>query len=165
MSNVTGVIERVTSAQRMTRNGQATAYSIMVDDTWYGCGFKALPSDAIEGAKVSFGFEQRGEYKNLSTPIEVVDKAAPGVAAGSTSRNPTDARQEVIVYQSARNAAIETFKALADCEAIKLPAKQADKFDPAMAIIHEMTIDYHLEAMGVYTGEIKVGAGAYSEDD
>ena len=63
MSKVTGVVEKLHTVG--TNNG-GTAYNIVVDDVWYGCGFKSPGCN--EGDTVSFSFTTRGNFKNVDMP-------------------------------------------------------------------------------------------------
>ena len=47
--------------------------------------------------------------------------------------------QKKIQYQASRNTAIAALDVLLKAEAVKLPAKQADKYDAALALIDELT--------------------------
>ncbi len=159
MPEVTGIIERKTSAMRNTRNGSVEVFSLQINGEWYGCGFKKLPAGAEEGANISFSYDQNGEYKNLNaTTVTVVSAAAAPPAGGSAPArgNAGDDRQRVIVYQSARNAAIEAFAAMSAADAIALPTKKGDKYDAAMAFIVELTDRFHVDAMAVYTGDLTI---------
>lgn len=57
--------------------------------------------------------------------------------------------QRAIQYQSSRNAAIAAFDVLLKAEAVKLPAKQADKYDAALALIEELTDHFNHQVDGL----------------
>jgi len=157
MSKVTGIIEKVWENAVKTRTGHATAYSIVVEGTKYSCGFK-LPPGVVEGANVSFGTVVNGNYTNADT--KTMEVLAPPTAHTATPApkggTSAEARQEVIVYQSSRNAAIAVVDIMERAGAIKLPAKQADKYDAMVALVGLLTDEFHCDAMDVYTGNMVV---------
>lgn len=143
-----GVIENVSTKNGMGKNGPWTMYSMQVNGEWYGCGFK--PIQAGKNDYVSFDFEQSGNYKNAKN-VQVVaapagaaqqaPSASPAQAAGSA---PVSKRDVSIQYQSSRKDAIQTLDLLLKNEAISLPAKKADKFDAALALLDEITARFYL---------------------
>jgi len=120
---------------------------IKVGDKWYNGTVEQL-KDVEWKSDVSFKVDDSGSIIEIST----TKAAAPQTKrAGGGWDDPK--RQEVIVFQSARNAAIDLYKALMSTEAIKLPTKQSDKFDASLALVNEFTIDFHKQAMAIYEGK------------
>jgi len=161
MPQMTGIIEQRNSAQRKTRFGDKTTHSIRIGEDWYGDGFKGFPDDAVEGASVEFEFTESGSYKNvIPHTMRVVAPPAerPAAAASAPARGGqgADARQEVIIYQAARNTATELLKVAVELEAVKLPTKQADKYDALLALHGELAEQLHCDAMDVYTGNMVI---------
>ena len=158
MSEKTGMIEKVSSATRNTRYGSKEVFSIQVDGDWYGCGFDPLPAGAVEGATVSFSTAVNGKYTNADCKtMQVVSgpSAAPSAGSGTSPKGGhDDPRQRVIVYQSARNAAIDAIALMQQLEVVSLPAKKADKYDAFFALLNEVTDRFHVDAMAVYTGDL-----------
>lgn len=159
---VRGVVGRIN--KRETTTGK-TAYSFALkgQDGWYSAGFNA-PQFA-EGSSIQFEFEQNGNFRNaknivpwtsdgeqVAPPVKSFVNKAGGRSFGGKSEEEKaywsnrDAKEVVtqrrIEIQAARNAAIETVKVLATLDAVKMPTKQADKYDVAMALIDEITSKY-----------------------
>ena len=155
-----GYIQNIATKQGQGRNGPYTMYSMKVDNEWYSCGFK--PINAKEGDYVSFSIIQKGQYKNAeniaptATAAPAAQAAAPQASGGAV---PVNKRDISIHFQSSRNAAISTVDLLLKSEAVKLPAKQSDKYDAALALIDEITARYYLKLEDV------IEAGGLSEED
>lgn len=132
MSNVAGIVASKSRA----------GTGIKVDDIWYN-GTKEQLANVNFRATV----ELEADADRKITSIKVLDAGSQQSASVQTG---FDARQEVIVFQSARNAAIDLFEKLHTAGAIKLPAKQADTYGAAMAFINEHTAEFHKQAMAIY---------------
>ncbi len=134
MSSVTGIVASKSRA----------GTGIKVDDVWYNGTREQL-------ANVNFRatVELTADNDRKITAVKVLEDNGTSPAAQATAPG-FDARQEVIVFQSARNAAIELFAKLQATGAIKLPTKQADQYGAAMAFINEHTAEYHKQAMAIY---------------
>jgi len=152
MSNtITGTIEKVFER----KVGKGTAYSIAVNDVWYGCGFHK--PDAKEGDVVTFDWENNNRgYPQIiagadkKAKITVVD-SAPAAAQGGGGTAPVNARQVSIEYQAARNSAIALLPTLIAQEAVPAvtKAKIADKYDATLLLIKELSDHFYLELQEV----------------
>lgn len=137
-----GHINKISTKQGTGRNGPWTMYNLEIDGTWYGCGFKK--PDANEGDYVEFDVVQKGEYKNA----ENVKRSAGQPAAspsGPAPSIPVNKKDVSIHYQSCRKDAIQTLGVLLTHDAVKLPAKAADKYDAALALINELTNQFYFD--------------------
>lgn len=141
-----GYVQKMSTKQGVGRNGPWTMYSINVDGEWYSCGFK--PPQCQEGDYVSFNVVQKGQYKNAENVAAIPQQSAPsnsgGAPAAQSGSLPVNKKDVSIHYQSCRKDAIQTLSVLLQHEAVKLPAKQADKYDAALALITELTNQYYL---------------------
>lgn len=156
MSEITGVVT--------SRNPKGTGIQVGGAPEWY-MGKGDVLTDAIPGAEVKLKYENKANYKWV-TDVEIVTKAkTTSATTQATAENKVqtkkqtgyekaqDDRQRVIVYQAARNAAIEMAKVAAQSDALALPAKKADKFDALAAFVDELTVKFFDEAMNKYNGE------------
>ena len=138
---VTGKVES------KARNGKG----IKVDGVWYNS-----PTSSMLNA---VSWNGRGFTPEVVT-LEVEDKKiisvgsdAPAAAAPAAKQGSFEDRQTVIVWQSARNAAIEFVKAAYAAEAVPLPTNKADRLDAFMDLVDRYTKVFHLDAMEVYDGK------------
>lgn len=177
MSIGKGVVSKINA--RATANG-GTSYSFALkgQDGWYGLGFTA--PQFKEGSSVQFDIVQRGNYfdaKNIvpwdgsgdqpAPPVrEVVAK--PGFSGGKRPFGGGKSEEEKaywgnrdakekdtqkrIEVQAARNAALEFLKLAVSAEAVKLPAKQADKYDALAALLSEVMDGFLADNDGRITG-------------
>lgn len=136
MSSVTGEVARIFS------NDSGTFNVKMSDDEMYGF-FKTKPNFK-EGDTVTFSYSQRGKYRNAD-PKTVVVVAAPAAGQSATSSAGLS-NQDIIRYQAARNSALTFLQLAAQTDAVKLPAKQAEKYDALMGLVHEVTDRFYQEA-------------------
>lgn len=144
MQKIQGYIDKITTKTGHGKNGPWTLYSILVNDNWYSCGFDA--PKAAESQYVEFDAEPNGKYNPNVKNLQVVQAAAaaPAAVGGAPKALPVNKKDVSIHFQSCRKDAIQTVGLLLQSEAVKLPAKQADKFDVAMALIDELTARYYL---------------------
>jgi len=155
-----GYVQKISSKNGMGKNGPWVLYSVQVDGNWYGAGFN--PPPCREGDLIEYDTIQKGQYTNienirLGTASAPAPVATPVAAAQAPPKNTT---QLSIHLQSSRNAAINCLDVLLKSEAVKLPAKQADKYDAAMALLDEITarffvqLEQDIEAGGISTEEV-----------
>lgn len=148
-----GHVNKISTKQGVGKNGPWTMYNLEIDGTWYGCGFNN--PNVPEGSFVEFDVVQKGQYTNANNVRLAQGMSAPQTPqAASTPAAPAQAprvnsRDVSIQYQSSRKDAIQTLGVLLESEAIKLPAKQADKYDAAMALIEEITAQYYIKLENV----------------
>ncbi len=141
------------SISGMVASKSKTGTGIKVDGTWYnGTTDMLLCVDYRDYAEL-----EADDKRNIIS-IKKMDSPQGAAASGGTPPSGggggynDSARQAVIVFQSARNASISLYTALAATDAVKLPTKQADKYEAAMAFINEHTEVFHEQAMQVYGG-------------
>jgi len=143
--NITGVVEFIGN-----RNG---IYSVKVGGEWYGF-YKTAPRCA-KGDTVFFEFKMNGKYMNADPKtLEVLTKAkvqeAP--AQKQVAGVDWDTRQRSIEFQAARNSALAFVEIVTKTEAVKLPAKQADKYDALMSLVDEVTGKFFNDTQQVVLG-------------
>lgn len=73
--------------------------------------------------------------------------------------------QKAIQFQASRNSAIAALDVLLKVEAVKLPAKQADKYDAALALLDELTARFQEQTTAVMTGKAPKAQAHDQEDD
>lgn len=153
-----GYVQKLSTKQGQGRNGPYTMYNVNIDGEWYGHGFK--PPQCNEGDYVQFNVIQKGQYKNADSISVVANNnvaSAPAPASAPVAALPVNKKDVSIHFQSCRKDAIQTVGILLAHEAVKLPAKQADKFDAAMALIDEITNQNYLRLEDVINeGGVKV---------
>ena len=160
LMKVQGFVEKLSTKQGQGRNGPWTMFSINVNGEWYSCGFKA--PNCQEGQYVEFDVVQKGQYKNAENVTPTQQASAPagnGGTGAAPASMPVNKKDISIHFQSCRKDAIQTLGVLLGNDAVKLPAKQADKYDAALALIDELTARYYLRLDDV------IAAGGLSEED
>lgn len=137
---VSGIVES------KSRNGTG----VKINGVWYNG-----TTDQLVGVEWKAQATIEVDAKNKVTAV--VGASAPAAstspAAGGGSGGGYDARQDVILFQSARNAAVDLFGKLHDAGAIKLPTKEADRMDAALAFVSEQTVMFYEESSRVFKGE------------
>lgn len=124
----------------------------MSDGQWYGHGFKQ-PSFG-KGDHVKFEYTVNGNFKNITVNSVTKSAAAPAPATapevnkytnGTVAVNVEKPKQEYwdnkdarITFLACRNTAVEIVRLAIDKEAIKMPAKTADKLNVIMASLDEV---------------------------
>lgn len=148
-----GVVARIYSKEF----GDSTAWSFTLrgDRTFYRLGNKK-PAFS-EGDSVQFEVEMKGQNAYARGVSQWADSdPVRGASASSVARTSSDVprtadefwrrkeqrdieTQKRIELQSCRNSAIELVKLLASAEAVKLPAKQADKVPVVEELVQHYT--------------------------
>lgn len=141
MSQITGKV------QSKSRAGTG----IKINNTWYNGKTDML-------ATVEYGSEATIEVDDKNNVIAVITAApaadtGPAKAVAKSGGWDDPRRQEVIVFQSARNAAIDVVDKMIQAGAVALPSKQADKLDAYNALVSIKTVEYYNQAMLVYEGQ------------
>lgn len=143
MSNtIRGTVQKV-----YEKNG---FFYLIIDDTFYGFG-KRRPS-AKQGDYVTFAADQNGKYWNADDKTLIVTESTSDSVPSKASTPYTDKtskddywkereKRDIVIQgkiqmQSARNSAIEFVKLALSADAIKLPAKQADKADALFEFVN-----------------------------
>lgn len=163
--NIQGVVEVV--AQR------GKAYNVKIGNDWFGYGFSA-PSFK-KGDNVAFTTVLNGKFENVDVNTVEILSAAPTAAApagGGSGGGGKDAywadkekrddgRQAVIIYQSARNAAIDTIELAYNLGALSFPAKvkASEKLDVLREQIEAVTNSYYDNAVSIGNG-----SGAFTDE-
>ena len=132
-----GLVEKIT--ERTISNG-GVAYSALVNGDWIGLGFDAPVFK--EGDNISFDVMMKGKYKNMINAVIEAGAAVTQAATAAVSSGPApvfNGRDISIAYQSARRDAITAVNDMVQAEAVKLPAKQADKLDAYLALVGNVT--------------------------
>lgn len=133
---VTGVVT--------VRNPRGTGVQIDGSPQWYNASPGMLET-AVPGAKVKLTVNRKGTSAFVNG-VEVLEAAKEEPTNNSAPVNNYEKqqadRQSAIVYQSARNAAIELTGIALQAEAIPLPTKKADKWDALKAFVDELTVDF-----------------------
>jgi len=141
-----GYVQKISTKQGHGKNGPWTAYNLNIDGEWFSCGF-AKPA-CNEGDYVNYDSVQKGQYKNAENVSVIPRSAAP--AGGDGGGNiPVNRKDVSIHYQSCRKDAIALTGVLLSNGAIKLPAKQADQFDAAVALVNELTNQFYIDLENV----------------
>lgn len=150
-----GYVQKISQKSGHGAKGPYTLFSMNVDGEWYGTGFNAPACK--EGDYVSFDVVQKGKFKNAENVSVASQQSAVGSAPSGNI--PVNKKDVSIHYQSCRKDAIQTLGVLLQHEAVKLPAKQADKYDAALAILDELTNQYYLKLEDV------INAGGVTLED
>jgi len=141
-----GYLNKIGKKQGQGRNGPYTLFSAEIGGDWYGCGFNA--PNAKEGDYVTFDVVQKGQYKNAENIVVASNSNSGGGNGAKASAPPPVNKKDVSIhFQSCRKDAIQTVALLLsgdDKAAVKLPAKQAEKYDAVLALIDELTTRYYL---------------------
>lgn len=169
MSEVFGTVQRVVGKQR----GNGTAYSVQMDDgEWYGHGFQqpAFTQGAQIGFDIAWNGQyknidvgsvqvhqagqpqQQAPQQQQGGGQQLYNKPRGGGNSGGgggrekywdDKAKDDKIRQKQIQWQAARNTSIEFVKMAIENGAVKLPAKQAEKFEALLALVDEVARDYY----------------------
>lgn len=126
-----------------------TLYSIKLqnDNSLYMCG-ESKP-DCAKGDFVSFGYKEgrSGRFEVDVKSIKVKKAEVVQAGGGRSWKMDTgyDKRQETIEYQAARNSAIAAAGVILQANALKLPAKEADKYGVVIELIGTLTDKFFAE--------------------
>jgi len=167
-----GFVEVVNTTTE-TKSGKrlrSPLYSFKVGDDWFGCGFD---NPKIEkGDTVEFSYSE-GQYGKEADVSSIVKKSNADVKTAATSKSTgvsvAGDRQVSIVYQSQHRDAVAFVQFAVEQGAIKLPAKQADKYDVLLDLVEGLTVQWTLDALDPDLSETTSVSGASnavaSEDD
>ena len=149
MTTASGFVEAY-SAKTETKTGKrlrSPLYSFMVDNQWYGCGFDN--PNVEKGDTIEFTFT-KGTY-GLDVDVSSITKksntAVKSAATNKTGVSVAGDRQVSIVYQSQHRDAVSFVQFAVEQGAIKLPAKQADKYDVLLELVQGLTVQWCLDAL------------------
>ena len=147
MAKVSGVVQ-TTNEKWETKEGKrlrSPLYSIKVDDEWYGFGFDN--PNVQEGEAITFTAEKAKFGKGMDGVASSIERMAAGAPATVAATTKADDRQTSIVYQSQHRDALEAVKFMVEKDIIKLPAKQADKYDVFLGLVQDLTVTWTKEAL------------------
>lgn len=162
MSNQTsGIVAKIIS--KPAGNTGGTAYNFVIveagKDVWYGHGF--APTKFQEGDHITFSWTASGNFKNVdarsvrvgSAPAQSQQQqqAAPVAAQGGGGR--FNSTQLAIQYQASRNAAIHLLDVMVTAGALPLPTKKGDQYDAILAIVDDITNQFHTKTDKVVANE------------
>jgi len=145
-----GFVEQIGEKPGMGRNGPYTLFSVKVGGEWLGAGFKK--PECNQGDCIDYEIAMKGQYKNIANIKLATGGSAQAQNTGVATAPPAvriDTRDISIRYQSCRKDAIAVTNVLLANDALKLPAKQADKVDAALAFIEDITNQYYVALQGV----------------
>jgi len=144
-----GFVEQISEKQRTGANGNYMTYNVKINGEWLGAGYKK--PQCKQGDNIDYEITQKGQYKNI-TNISINSGAITTNAPNNATTAPThrvDTRDISIRYQSCRKDALALTNMLLASDALKLPAKQADKVDAALAFVDEITNQYYIALQDV----------------
>lgn len=118
--------------------------------TWYNGSTDQL-REVEWKSEVSMEVDDRNKIISISAATAA--KPAANQKAANSYQSTENKRQEVIVFQSARNAAIDFINNMVTAGVVKLPAKQADMYAAYTALVAEHTVSFYEQAMTVYEGD------------
>lgn len=145
MSTTTGLVKKI------HQRGKAFNFVVLENgaEVWYGHGFQ--PPKFSEGDNITFEWEQKGNFKNV-TPNTVQVSSAP---ATTQQAAPTAARagggqnygntQIAIQYQASRNSAISLADVMLKAGALPLPTKKGEQYDAILNIVDDLTTQFHVK--------------------
>lgn len=187
MNNNKGTVAFVN--EKVFNNSVLHSFKLRDDNTLYMCG-KDKPAIA-KGNYIEFEAYEDSQGRTVVVPATITVREAevlqPGTVtsgkpAYSAYRKPfgkTDAgakdeywkkreesdnaRQKTIEYQAARNSAIAAATVILSNSALKLPAKEADKYAAVMGLIGDLTARFFAETSSL--GETPVTAEVNAKAD
>ena len=168
MAQAQGLVE-VVSAKHETKTGKrlrSPLYSFKVGEFWYGCGFDNPNVEKGDTIEFSYTEGQFGNEADVSS-ITKQSNAAVKEAAVSKSAGTSVAgdRQVSIVYQSQHRDAVQFIQFAVEQGAIKLPAKQADKYDVLAELVRDLTVEWTLDALDPDLSRPTAGPADVADDD
>ena len=166
MPTVTGKVEKILGKAA----GRGFAYNFVIDGVWYGNGFdkpKFREQDTI-----TFDYTENGQWKNVNAKsVKIVPaQAAAATSSGGGGYAKSSDTQLAIQYQASRNAAIAFTEMCLTAGAVALPTKKGEQFDALLALVEDVTIQFHAKTDqviangGVILNELE-SAYATSGDD
>lgn len=150
MAKVSGLVFKIYPKFFPASDGKkaTTFYSIKLDGDpkYYRCKTERYAGVAEAGNVVEFEISG-GDDKSADVvkgTVKLVPQIAPqDRAPGSTKAVDWAAKDAAIQYQSARNAALEYVQIMTKLEAIKLPAKPADRLAVLDALLDRLTAGFY----------------------
>lgn len=131
--------------------------SLKVNGSWHSTFVndknKAMIESVNEGDSVRIAYEQKGDFKNITTVavVEAAKHAAADTGAARPAYNP-DTKDFRITFLASRKDSLEFVKMLIQADAVSLGTKKADKADILYGLINKyaakMTADaWHPEVV------------------
>lgn len=130
--------------------------AVKLDDGQFYGGFNnKFSSQAVSllktGNVISFEYKQNGKFNNIDeSSVQSADASPSAPQQGGGKPSPhagfsQDTRQLSIHYQSSRNAAIEFVNMAVGAGAVALPSKKGDQYDALLALVKEVTVQFHTD--------------------
>jgi len=145
-----GFVQKIVPKQGVSKKtGKSfTVHNVLVDETWIGWGFDA-PS-FVEGDKIKVELEQNGQYLNYKGgKLRVEQGKAPVVMPGGAAGS-GDSRQQAIIYQNSRTAAVHLVETLLAADALPISAAknkggQAKRFEEILEVVNKLTVEFFFD--------------------
>lgn len=140
------------SAKTTTKAGKSLRsplYSFKAGDFWYGCGFDNPNIEKGDNIEFTFTEGDYGKEADVGSIKKVngADVPSKTVTSGKTATSVAGDRQLSIVYQSQHRDAVAFVQFAVEQGAIKLPAKQSDKYDVLLDLVQGLTVQWCTEAL------------------
>ncbi len=156
--NTTGLVKKVVQRQA----GKGTAYNFVVQENgqevWYGHGF--APPKFNEGDTITFEWTQNGNFKNVEPrTVRVIPAETGGAAPAPTPQTNSGggrnfgSNQLAIQYQASRNSAIAVIDMALKTDSVPLPTKKSDRYDAILALVDDLTTQFHVKTDKVVANE------------
>ena len=150
MGNITG---KVRFLNEKNFNGKLL-YSIKLadDESFYSCG--TTRPNVAQGDMISFDAKEtpngrmQVDVRSIKVNRAKQEVVTPGMgrdAYWDKKAQDDRSRQATIEYQAARNSAIAAAGVILNAGALKLPAKDADKYGVVIGLINDLTMKYFEE--------------------
>lgn len=160
---VTGQVFRV---YPKTFPGKPETYSVKLEDNpiYYRLGTKRFAGVVEPGSVIEFmaTLNPDGKSARVDSDVKLASQQT-AQAVGATQ----DAKQASITYQSARKDALAFVAAILSADAIKLPAKQADKLAAMENLVDHYTAKFFEDTntLGAVTRALEGGEAPETDED
>lgn len=162
-----GFVE-VVSAKNESAAGKrfrSPLYSFKINEDWFNCGFDN--PNISKGDSIEFSFTEDKFGKNVDVKSIQKSTSAPvATSSGKARAVPVSGdRQVSIVYQSQHRDAIEAVNFMITNGLVKLPTKQADKYDTYMELVKTVTVTWANESLDPVLDLPESSPAVAQEDD
>lgn len=166
MAQASGFVEVVT-AKTETKAGKrlrSPLYSFKIDNDWYGCGFDNPGIEKGDTVEFEFSEGDYGKECNVST-IKKTTSAPVNSNSNAKSVSVSGDRQVSIVYQSQHRDALSAVQFMVEQGIVKLPSKQAEKYDVFLGLVKEITTQWTVQALDPDLSEQEEDAPVLEDDE